>query len=37
MRITYHIGELKTENVNHLYDLSELDAKIKYKHRFIHC
>jgi hypothetical protein len=30
MRITYHIEELKTENMNHLYDLFELDAKIKY-------
>jgi hypothetical protein len=30
MRITYHIEVLKTENMNHLYDLFELDAKIKY-------
>jgi len=30
MRITYHTDELKTENMNRLYDLFEVDAKIKY-------
>jgi len=35
MRITYHKNELKTENMTHLYDLFELDAKIKYTKIYI--
>jgi hypothetical protein len=34
MKMTYHKDELMTENRNHLYDLSEFDAKIKYKYIF---
>jgi hypothetical protein len=36
MKVTYQKDELKTENMNHLYDLFEFDAKIKYKKRHIY-